>query len=282
MMSGNGMRWAELLSRYRQRAGLSKTELARALSVSIGYISKLESGQKPPPEGPRQGLCEVLGLAGEEAEWFHVQAELERTDPTSVKYLLRLGQGEVGEVAERVAEDGGLREVREGATCGMGIPIINKVAAGYPQDFTDLDYPAGVADQYLSVPDVSDPNAFAFYVYGDSMEPDFPAGSLLIASPNTPVFEGDPCFVRLAAVCRSSGCTFKRVYFTPTERVRLVPINRQHPEQVYGRDEITGLWPVIRQYVEVRRSGKAVYRRAGKSGGRASGVYGGRTSSAAG
>ena len=32
------------------------------------------------------------------------------------------------------------------------IPVINKVAAGYPAEFTDLDYPLNVADEYVDAP----------------------------------------------------------------------------------------------------------------------------------
>ena len=38
------------------------------------------------------------------------------------------------------------------------VPIINKVAAGTPHGFTDLDYPAGVADDYLALPDEENNN----------------------------------------------------------------------------------------------------------------------------
>src|SRR5207249_717368 len=29
------------------------------------------------------------------------------------------------------------------------VPVINRVSAGYPKDFTDLSYPKGVADEYV-------------------------------------------------------------------------------------------------------------------------------------
>ncbi|NLX04176.1 MAG: helix-turn-helix domain-containing protein [Phycisphaerae bacterium] len=247
----NGTRWATLLQRFRQRAGLTRTELARSLSVTISYISKLEAGQKPPPEPQRRNIAEVLELTDEEALGFHVQAELERTDPVAVRYLKRLLDAETSEGEREFLRDGGQRPRRKQAS--HLIPIINKVAAGYPQEFTDLDYPIGVADQYITVPDVSDANAFAFYVYGDSMEPDFAAGSLVIASPNSHAGDGDPCFVRFSPLSRVSGCTFKRVYFESDGRVRLVPINRKYPEQTYRPGEIDGLWPVVRYYTRVAR-----------------------------
>ncbi|MHC4718099.1 MAG: S24 family peptidase, partial [Planctomycetota bacterium] len=63
---------------------------------------------------------------------------------------------------------------------GRAIPIINSVAAGYPYQFTDLDYPPSVADDYVHCPDVNDPHAFAARVVGDSMEPRYSEGDLVV------------------------------------------------------------------------------------------------------
>ena len=77
------------------------------------------------------------------------------------------------------------------------IPIINKVPAGYPTDFTDLDYPPSVADEYVRCPDIHDPQAFAARVVGDSMEPAYREGDIVVFAPNTPAESGQDCFVRL-------------------------------------------------------------------------------------
>ena len=262
---------------------MSKTDLARAVGVTIGYISKLESGKNPPPESPRQALCEALGLSDREEEAFHIRAELERSDPTAVRYLRKLAQWEreepiVERKVERLLEDPS-EAVQEHI---HAIPIINKAAAGYPQEFTDLDYPVGVADSYLGVPDVTDPNAFGFYVSGDSMEPDFSDGTLLIASPNTAWFEGDPCFVRFSPVSRIGGCSFKRIYLMSGGRIRLVPINRKYTEEIFDREELVGIWPVVRSYGKVVRCGDSQARRKARGGGRTSEDGGDRASAAAG
>ena len=244
--------WGRLLRSYRDRRGLTKTALARAVGVTIGYISKLEQTKTPPPERPRQALAEVLGLSEREEELFHIKAELERADPTAVRYLRKLALWEqdspqADPYPPRQWTDP-LDAIREHV---RAIPIINKAAAGYPQEFTDLDYPAGVADSYLGVPDVTDPNAFGFYVSGDSMEPDFPDGTLLVASPNTTWADGDPCFVRFSPISRIGGCSFKRIYLLPDNRVRLVPINRKYRQEDFRREELQGIWPVIRRYGRV-------------------------------
>ena len=274
-----GPNWAELLKSWRQRAGLSKTQLARRLSVTVGYISKLEAGQKPPRESQRQALAEILGLSDQETEEFHIAAELERADPATVKYLARLAELQTDRVEEPPREAGESAEHEHSLPL---IPIINKVAAGYPREFTDLDYPTGIADDYVSVPDVTDPNAFAFHVYGDSMEPDFQAGVLLIAAPNTVPFDGDACFVRFSAVGKVSGCTFKRVYFMTDGRIRLVPANRKYPEQIYARDDVNGIWPVVRQYAPISRTNVRTPMRVRRVGGRSAGGQGNQTSAAAG
>jgi transcriptional regulator with XRE-family HTH domain len=41
-----------LLRRYRDRAGLSCNELARAVAVDPSYISRLERGEREPPRRP--------------------------------------------------------------------------------------------------------------------------------------------------------------------------------------------------------------------------------------
>ncbi len=281
--------WSDMLAEYRRAAGLSKSALARLVGVSIGYISKLESGKRPPPEYQRNLFCEALGLDERASLSFHIKAELERADPVTIKYLLKMRDETSGDSTDILVSDYvNVRDNRISAddseyheTGLHRIPIINKTAAGYPQEFTDLDYPVGIADSYISVPDVTDPNAFGFYVSGDSMEPDFPDGTLLIASPNTIPFDGDPCFVRFSPVCKVDGCTFKRAYFTKDNRIRLVPINRRYEEQVYPRDEITGLWPVIRSYVKVNRNPDGLTRRKPNLSGRTS-ERGGHRASAAG
>jgi len=122
---------------------------------------------------------------------------------------------------------------------GERVPVINKVAAGYPTEFTDLGYPVGVADEYLYCPGVDDPNAFAIRVCGDSMEPRYHEGDILIISPAAPVGSGDDCFVRIEATDET---TFKRVFFDPHETVRLQPLNERYPPQVFSRDQVGALY----------------------------------------
>jgi len=130
-------------------------------------------------------------------------------------------------------------------SAGRLVPVINKVSAGYPSDFNDLDYPVGVADDYVRCPDLHDPNAFAVRVVGDSMEPKFREGDIVIFSPAAEVHNGDDCFVRFAMPHET---TFKRVFFDPDNKVRLQPRNEKYSPQIVDGKRINGLYRAIIKY----------------------------------
>jgi len=130
-------------------------------------------------------------------------------------------------------------------SAGKLIPVINKVAAGYPADFGDLDYPVGVADDYVRCPDLHDPNAFAVRVVGDSMEPKFKEGDIVVFSPAANVKSGDDCFVRFA---RPHETTFKRVYFQAKKKIRLQPRNDKHKPLVIDGKRINGIYRAVLKY----------------------------------
>lgn len=131
------------------------------------------------------------------------------------------------------------------------VPVINRVSAGYPKDFTDLSYPKGSADTYLSCPDVSDPDAFAARVHGDSMTPKYRQGDIVIFSPRAAVKNGDDAFVRF----NDGQTTFKRVFFEEDESgrsvIRLQPRNEQYRPRITLAEEITGLWRAVFKYQSV-------------------------------
>ena len=131
------------------------------------------------------------------------------------------------------------------------VPVINRVSAGYPKDFTDLSYPKGVADDYVGCPDVADRDAFAARVHGDSMTPKYREGDIVIFSPAAQPRDGDDCFVRFA----DGQTTFKRVFFETGEGgkpvMRLQPRNEKYRPQVVPGDAISGLYHAVYRYQRV-------------------------------
>jgi repressor LexA len=129
------------------------------------------------------------------------------------------------------------------------VPLINKVAAGGPAAFTDLGFPAGAADDYLQVPGLDDPDAFATRVTGDSMSPAYREGDIVIFSPLAEVADGCDCFVRLEP---DHEVTFKRVYFHEVEgQVRLQPLNPDHPPRLVPREQVAGLFRAVWRFAKL-------------------------------
>ncbi len=167
--------------------------------------------------------------------------------------------GELRRLVEQIAPEGaGESEAGSGAggRSGMSlalesalpreVPLINRVAAGYPTEFTDLGYPARVADEYVRCPDLEDPDAFAARVVGESMLPDYREGDIVVFSPRREVKSGMDCFVRLE---RGDETTFKRVYFEEgeggEELIRLQPLNGAFRARVFGREQVAGLYAAV-------------------------------------
>jgi repressor LexA len=145
----------------------------------------------------------------------------------------------------------GADRVEHEATGIRRVPIINKVAAGYPQEFTDLGYPVGIADEYVTVPaEMGDPNAFGVRVVGDSMEPRYHEGDIVIFSPAVQVQTGDDCFVRFAMAGQATDgeSTFKRVFFDSEEAIRLQPLNERQAPIVVRPADVAGIFRAVARY----------------------------------
>lgn len=131
------------------------------------------------------------------------------------------------------------------------VPVINRVSAGYPRDFTDLSYPRGVADDYVGCPDVQDPAAFGCRVHGDSMTPKYREGDIVIFSPAAPPKNGADCFVRF----EDGHTTFKRVFYENDDAgnpaIRLQPRNERYRPQVVRPEQVTGIYRAVFRYQPV-------------------------------
>jgi len=134
------------------------------------------------------------------------------------------------------------------------LPVVNRVSAGYPKDFTDLSYPKGAADSYISCPEVSDPDAFAARVHGDSMTPKYREGDIVIFSPKATLRSGDDAFIRF----EDGQTTFKRVFFESDDAnqpvIRLQPRNEKYRAQLIPNHKISGLYRAVYRYQAVEEN----------------------------
>ncbi len=261
------MSLGQIIRRRRDQLGLTQERLAAAAGISKPYLSHIETGKakNPPTDGILRAMEGALHLRRGALTRL---AHLART-PSDVRAERELLEAEVMRLRSALRELSRGRGKRPGRfdvtklipprkapanavaiSAGRMVPIINRVSAGYPQDFTDLDYPPSVADEYIRCVDVHDSQAFAARVVGDSMEPHYHEGDVVVFSPNTPARSGDDCFVRFAD---EGGTTFKRFYRDDERTVRLQPLNNKYPAEIYDRQRISGLWPAVLRIERVRR-----------------------------
>lgn len=246
-------------------------ELAERANCTKSYLSAIECGRKGPPSEAviaqiEQALScepgELQMLANWDRTPDRVRNDLQdlRQRDLHARLLARLltSSAQRGTSLDELYASGMLRQVIDRVDPGISddaqsderrvalptqVPLINKVPAGYPAGFTDMGYPARVADEYIRTPDLNDPDAFAARVVGDSMQPTYQEGDIVVFSPAKVVENGADCFVRLEP---DSESTFKRVYFQTDEAgnelIRIQPINNAYAPKTVPREQVAGLY----------------------------------------
>jgi repressor LexA len=254
------MSLGSIIRARREELDLTLDEVSSRVSFSKPYLSTIETGRvsNPPSDELLRKLEKVLEFKpGELLRMAHIervptdiieQVESTETENAKLKRLLRdlmkdhVGVKQISEILRKSELNVEPRQAgEESLSLGSPIPIINKVSAGYPADFDDLEYPVGIADDYVRCPDVTDQNAFAVRVVGDSMEPKFKEGDIVVFSPAAQVVSGDDCFVRFSTPHET---TFKRVFFEENN-VRLQPRNEKYPPMIVEGRRINGTYRAV-------------------------------------
>ena len=255
------MSLGQIIRQKREQLGLTLDEVSSRIGFSKPYLSTIETEKvKNPPSDELLKKLEkilefepglLLHIAHMERLPSDIRQEYESAEAENqrwrqfIKNLVR-GKTDISQLNTLLAESNlDFEQAKASLAAGRLVPIINKVAAGYPADFNDLDYPVGVADDYVRCPDVHDPNAFAVRVVGDSMEPKFREGDIVIFSPAAEVHNGDDCFIRFAEPHET---TFKRVFFEPDDKVRLQPRNEKYSPTIIDGKRINGLYRAVIKY----------------------------------
>jgi len=121
------------------------------------------------------------------------------------------------------------------------LPLLSRIPGGDPAGWEDGSYPAGHASDYIDRGEVTDPNAFALIVDGDSMSPRINSGDIVIVSPNTPVENRSIAAVSLDDDDR----TLKRVIFISDDSVLLQPENEDYSPTVFPMEKVRFIGRVV-------------------------------------
>ena len=255
------MSLGQIIRKKREQLNLTLDEVGSKTGFSKPYLSTIETGKvKNPPSDELLERLEKL-LQFERGLLLHI-AHMEKI-PTDIRQGYESAEAEnqrwryfiknlfdkkeePEELSSLLAQnklDAGKNSSPRTASCL--VPVINKVAAGYPADFDDMDYPVGIADDYVRYPDLLDPNAFAVRVVGDSMMPKYNQGDIVIFSPAANVHSGDDCFIRFIMPHETA---FKRVFFENDNQIRLQPRNEKYPPLLINGKRVNGLYKAVARY----------------------------------
>ncbi len=127
------------------------------------------------------------------------------------------------------------------------VPVVSWARAGLAHDFGDL------CNQLEESVESScrDPNAFALILEGDSMEPDFLAGDIVVFAPNSEARSGDFVVCRLE---ETHGVLFKRLRRTGSsaEIYRLESLNPAYRPVEYPAQALRFVYPAVDMHRRLR------------------------------
>lgn len=121
------------------------------------------------------------------------------------------------------------------------IPLIGFAQAGSDGYFDDGGYPVGGGWDEVTLPEIGDPNAYALEISGDSMEPVFRDGDMIIVSPSAPIRRGDRVVVR---TLRGEVMT-KQLARRSARRIELRSLNPAHPNYSFDLTEVTWMHRIV-------------------------------------
>ena len=123
-----------------------------------------------------------------------------------------------------------------GAVPPRGVPLLGFAQAGAGGYFDDGGFPAGAGWDEIAFPAVSDEHAYALEISGQSMEPVYRAGDVIIVSPAEPIRNGD----RVVVKTRSGEVMAKQLKRKTAKSIELKSLNAEHGERTLAMSDV--LW----------------------------------------
>lgn len=130
---------------------------------------------------------------------------------------------------------------------GMGnmperrIPLIGLVQAGSGGYFDDAGFPVGGGWDEIRFPGIKDENAYAVEISGDSMEPVYRDGDIIIVSPNSTPRRGDRVVVR----ARAGEVLAKILKRQTAQSLELASFNVQHETILLAADQVEWIARIV-------------------------------------
>ena len=123
-----------------------------------------------------------------------------------------------------------------GSPATRSVPLLGFAEAGAGGYFDDGGFPAGEGWDEIAFPAVNDEHAYALEVSGQSMEPAYRDGDVIIVSPATPYRRGD----RVVVKTKAGEVMVKELKRSSAKSIELKSLNAQHADRTIAAADV--LW----------------------------------------
>ncbi|MFQ5775883.1 MAG: S24 family peptidase [Kiloniellaceae bacterium] len=152
----------------------------------------------------------------------------------SIAKVLDATGASLAEFVSQIGED-------NAAALAQRIPVIGYAQAGEKGYFDDAGYPTGVGWDEVLFPRIGDSHAYGLEISGDSMEPVYRDGDIIIISPAAGIRRGD----RIVVKTRDGEVMAKQLLRQSARKVELMSLNRAHPDRVLDIEGVAWMARII-------------------------------------
>ena len=122
-----------------------------------------------------------------------------------------------------------------------GVPLLGFAEAGAGGYFDDGGFPAGAGWDEIAFPAVDDTHAYALEVSGQSMEPAYRDGDIILVSPAAPIRRGD----RVVVKTRDGEVMAKELKRSTAKSIELKSLNAQHPDRTIATEDVVWIARIL-------------------------------------
>jgi len=116
----------------------------------------------------------------------------------------------------------------------QAVPLLGFAEAGAGGYFDDGGFPVGKGWDEIAFPSIDDEHAYALEVSGDSMEPAYRDGTVIVISPAAPVRRGD----RVVVKTKEGEVMAKELKRKTAKTIELRSLNAAHTDRTLGLEDI--------------------------------------------
>ncbi|MFL6930562.1 MAG: S24 family peptidase [Xanthobacteraceae bacterium] len=114
------------------------------------------------------------------------------------------------------------------------VPVIGFAEAGSGGYFDDGGFPVGAGWDEIPFPTVNDEHAYALEISGESMQPLYRDGDMIVVSPSSPIRRGD----RVVLKTREGEVMVKELKRKTAKTIELKSLNSEHGDRLLSMSDV--------------------------------------------